>query len=324
MTPLQYFKSIWDTLPALSQQTGYSRFYLARTFTRQYLAHRVQIDEFRTLHLYDYTPQKVDRFLLWRRCVKNSDILNAEATPADIAQFNDKHLFNQAFQPYIHRDWLYVPDSKLEDIRRFAASHDVFLVKACTSTQGKGIEKFESAGLDIERFLQDYREKPVLLESFLVQHPVLAAVNPSSVNTIRLITAKKGDRVQLIGAGLRCGGSDQFVDNFHHGGAAYPIDLETGIITGPGTDLDGNPIFRHPTTGHVMPGLQLPHWDMVLSQIPAIARVSEHIGYVGWDIAITPQGIELIEGNINYPGTFIIQLDGTGAYQRLMELMNTP
>lgn len=322
MTPLQYLKTVVSTLPDIANQTGYSTFYLARAFTRQYLAHRVRIDEFRTLRLYDYTPQKVNQFLLWRRCVKNSDILNASATAGDLAVFNDKHQFNRAFQKYIHRQWLYIPESSRSEIEAFVARNEVFFVKACTSTQGKNIFRYCRRELNIDDFLREYQGKSFLIESAIEQHPSLAAVNPASVNTIRLVTAKKDNRVQLIGAGLRCGGAGQFVDNFHHGGAAYPIDLQTGIISGPGSDLDGNPILFHPTTGHTMPGLEIPYWNLLVQQVREAALVSPRVGYVGWDIAITPSGTELIEGNINYPGTFIIQLDGPGAYQRLMELMN--
>jgi len=49
--------------------------------------------------------------------------------------------------------------------------------------------------------------------------------------------------------------------------------------------------------------------------------MTEHIGYIGWDLAITEDGVEFIEGNINYPGNTIIQLDGPAAYPRLKKFM---
>lgn len=321
MTPLQYFREILSTLPELARQTGYSRLYLLRRFTRLYLAHRIQIDEFRTLRLYDYTPRKVEQFLLWKRCKKCSDILTAGAAEADIALFNDKPKFNAAFAKFIRRDWLYIPAGSDEDILAFLAGHDRFLLKPCTGSQGRDISLHDRAATDPAAFLAEYRAKPFLMESFIRQHPALAAVNPGSVNTIRLITAQKGGRVQFIGAGLRCGGAEQFVDNFHHGGAAYPIDLELGIVTGPGRDLDGNPLLRHPTTGHIMPGLQIPFWSETKTMIQEAALMAGPVGYIGWDIAVTEAGPELVEGNVNYPGTFIIQLDGPGAWQRLRALM---
>lgn len=316
-----YLKSILPTLSEMSAQTGYPIIYLAFRFLGCYITHRTHIREFRTLHLYDYTTRKVNQFLLWRRCIKYSDIINADATAEDFEFFHNKYLFNTMFHDFIQRDWLYLPDSSREDIENFLTRNPEFLIKPCTNTQGNGIVKYTAAEVDLDSFLEEYGNQAVLMEAFIQQHPVLAEINSSSVNTVRLIAVKRGQTVRFLGAGLRCGGAGQFVDNFHHGGAAYPIDLDTGIITGPGADLEGNPILRHPTSGRIMPGLQLPHWDILTEKVREAALLSEHVGYVGWDIAITPEGIELIEGNTNYPGCNIIQLDGPGAYQRLMQFM---
>ena len=42
-------------------------------------------------------------------------------------------------------------------------------------------------------------------------------------------------------------------------------------------------------------------------------------GYVGWGIAVTPDGPELIEGNWHWPGGNIIQFDGVGKYPLLRD-----
>lgn len=323
LSPLQYFKKILSVLPEIADQTGYPVPFLARHFARGYLRQRVQIDEFRSLRLYQYSGKMFDQYLTWKNSTKISDALNAGATADEIALFNDKHLFNAHFRQFIRRDWLYIPDSTPEQIKAFLNRHETFLAKACMSTQGNNIFRYTSSELDPDQFIQEYAGKPFLLESLIQQHPALAAVNPSSVNTIRLIVARKGDRVQMVGAGLRSGGGGQFVDNFHHGGTAYPLDLDTGVITARGIDLDGNYVLRHPVTGHIMPGLQIPHWDMLLEQVRRASVMTPHIGYIGWDLAITADGIEFIEGNINYPGNTIIQLDGPGPYARLKRFMDS-
>ena len=321
MTPVEYLKHILAEIPDIARQTGYSRFFIARAFTKCYLSQHVQIEEFRTLRLYNHSRPMLKQYLTWRRCKKISDQLNAGATQDDILRFNEKQRFNAFFRDFIHRDWLYIPTSTPEDIAAFLARNDRFLAKACTSTQGKNILLYHSSDVTPEKFLEEYQGKEFLLESLIQQHSALAAVNPDSVNTVRLIAARWNDQVQFVGAGLRSGGSGQFVDNFHHGGTAYPLDLETGIVTGPGIDLQGNPVLKHPVTGHVMPGFQVPHWDMLVEQVKKAAVLAPHIGYVGWDLAVTEDGIEFIEGNINYPGNNIIQLDGPGAYPRLQQFM---
>ncbi len=320
---LQYIREIHRSLSDIARQTGHSFPQMAFSFTRCFLARHVQIEEFRTLRLYNCTRLQLSRYMTYYESIKYSDKLNAGATKEDIATFNDKHLFNTAFCDFIHRDWLYLPDSTPEEVAAFMARNKQFLVKACVSTQGKNISLCSSADTDPEALFREHQDAPYILEALIRQHPALSAVNPSSVNSIRFVAAKKGDAVRFIGAGLRCGGSGQFVDNFHHGGAAYPIDLEGGFITGPGITLTGSDIVRHPTSGHIMPGLVIPHWETLLETVRRAAMLNPRIGYVGWDLAVTEDGIELIEGNINYPGTTTIQLDGPGALERIRSLMNS-
>ena len=320
MTPYEYLKEILRVLPDMSRQTGYPLLYLGRRFVSLYLAHRVEIDEFRSLRLYDYTRRKSDEFLTWKDSKRIADRLNAGATKAEFDTFEDKHLFNAAMAPFLRRDWLYLPGCDPERLGAFLAKHDEFLLKPCVSTQGVGIEKLRAADWTCETLLRTY-DGPFLVEAVIRQHPVLDAVNPSSVNTIRYIAARHGDAVAPVGAGLRVGGSGQFVDNFHHGGVAYPLDLETGVVTGCGIDLDGHAVLRHPTTDHVMPGLQVPFWDRVTALVAEAARTVPHVGYVGWDVAVTPEGPELIEGNVHYPGNTVIQIDGPGPRRRLAEFL---
>ena len=319
----KYFAEIAAALPEIAEESGFSRAYITRSFVRCFFVHHVHLGVFRSLRLYSYTDAALRRFLTLHQCKTISDRLSAEASAEDFDRLNDKHVFNRFFRDFVHRDWLYIPDSTEEELRAFLAGHDRFLMKACSETRGEGIELYDRSDIDPDAFLEKNRGRPYLMEALIEQHPAMAAINPSSVNTIRVITARKGDRAAIIGAGLRTGGGAQFVDNFHHGGTAYPIDLETGIVNGRGIDLHGSPVLRHPATGAVMPGFQIPHWDMVKEQALKAAVVPPHVGYVGWDVAVTPEGVEFIEGNVNYPGTTIIQLDGPGPYARLKEFLRS-
>jgi hypothetical protein len=322
MTALQYLKNFLKDLPQLSQETDYSVPHLALSFAMCRIFYGANTEEFRALKLYDCSPRKRRHYLLYRDCVKYSDKLNAGATKDELAVFDDKSLFNKTFSDFIHRDWLYMPDSTPAQLRDFLARNETFLAKATISTQGKGITLYHSADLDADTFWAEYQDKPYLLETFIVQHPSQAALNPSTVNTVRIQTARKGDTVLLLGACLRCGGADAFVDNFHQGGIAYPIDMDTGLISGRGRTLLGQVIYlRHPSTGHIMPGYQVPHWDELRSQVRKAALVSPHVGYVGWDIAITADGVEFVEGNINYPDPIVVQLDDNCIRSKVRDLV---
>ena len=318
MTPLQYLKRFLLGLPAMSRQTGFSPARLAAAYAVSYIFHGANSEEFCALRLYEMTNKRRSQFLLYRDTVRFSDALNAGASKEELACFDDKYLFNQTFRAFIRRDWLYLPESSVEDVQAFLRRNATFLAKERVSTQGKGITKHAAADTDAAAFMAQRQGQPLLLEAFLTQHPAMAAPNPSTVNTVRIQTARKGDEVILLGGCMRCGGADAFVDNFHKGGVAYPLDMATGIVTGPGRTLKGDALYiRHPSTGHTMPGFQVPFWEELVSTVRRAAVTVPHVGYVGWDVAVTPDGPELIEGNINYPDPIVVQLDGGGRYQTL-------
>ena len=318
MTPIQYLKQITVVLPQIARQTGHPSLCLYLNFLRCFLGHHIQLEEFQASHMYDFSGQKLSEFLTERRRARQARLFNAGATRDDFSIFNEKHRFNTLYQEYVHRDWLYIPEARPEEIRAFIARNPKFMAKADASTQGRNIFLHHSSDLDISQFLQEYDGKPFLLETFIRQHPSMSALNPSSVNTVRIVTARYNGQVMLVGACLRCGGQNSHVDNFHKGGIAYPLDVETGIVCARGRTLQGRAEYiRHPSSGHIMLGFQIPYWAELKEQLIQAALLAPHIGYIGWDIAITEDGPEFVEGNVNSPDPIVIQLDDNGVYRKL-------
>jgi hypothetical protein len=146
-----------------------------------------------------------------------------------------------------------------------------------------------------------------LFEAWLNQHPVLAALNPESVNTIRLVTCLNASEVDIWCMALRVGAGPG-TDHFSNGGLGIALSSE-GFLLPPA--VRKNPFSevceRHPITGHMLSGFQLPY----VEEIKALARQSAlripQVRSVGWDIAVRPEGPCLIEGNNNW-GAHVIQI----------------
>ena len=145
-------------------------------------------------------------------------------------------------------------------------------------------------------------------------HPELAAVSSGALCTIRVLTClNENDRPEVTHAVLRMPRTPGIVvDNFHAGGIAAKVMLNSGIV-GAATDLgqDRNTAWfgNHPTTGAVIRGRQVPMWNQVLDLArQAHALFADQIA-VGWDIAVLEAGPHLIEGNKG-PDLDIIQRTG--------------
>jgi len=249
--------------------------------------------------------------------------LNARATAHDRQVLARKDLFDRAFSPLIKRDFLYAPESSPADFSAFLSRHEEFFVKPVSGTMGRGVARLRSSAVDADALYTRCRAESLLLEEPIVQHPALSRLNPSCVNSVRINAARSlGGEVRLIGACLKCGGAAAVTDNFHTGGVAYPIDWERGVVSGPGrNNLDLRDYDCHPVSGVTMPGFRLPFWGETLDCVRRAMDLVPSIGYVGWDIAITPSGPELIEGNYHWPGGNIIQFDNVGKYPLLLSCL---
>jgi hypothetical protein len=94
---------------------------------------------------------------------------------------------------------------------------------------------------------------------------------------------------------------DAIADNIAQGGLAAPIDSATGVICGAAVRKDKrfgvSRCARHPTTGVVFDGFQLPFWPEVLKLAQRAHEAFPSIRFIGWDIAILDQGPVLLEGD---------------------------
>lgn len=92
-------------------------------------------------------------------------------------------------------------------------------------------------------------------------------------------------------------GQGAVVDNFHAGGIAASVDPATGIVLTDAADLAANTFPVHPSSGLVIKGFRIPHWEQILDTCRRIAPIVPEVHLIGWDFAITPDGVDLIEGN---------------------------
>jgi len=232
--------------------------------------------------------------------------------------FADKSRFNARFAPYLRREWLDLRTASPEELAAFLARHARVMSKVADSLGGDGIQAFSTAEIAKPEAWRADRlaARQVLVEEFLTQHPVMASLNPSSVNTLRIITyLDAARRAHVLARTLKMGNGGD-VDNFSDGGMYTMLD-EHGVAAHPAFDGDGRVFSVHPLSGTSIVGFQVPLWSEVGELVDALAREVPQIPYVGWDIAITPDGPAVIEGNYN-TGVFQLKPSVTGVREGLL------
>ena len=263
-----------------------------------FVIHGCLIDQYVNGRFYTFKNYYRNRIITQRRLEK---IIATANSPEGIHLLENKAHFNRHFSKWVRRGWLHSESMSFKELAILCSGCKYLFVKPLDSYEGKGIRRIESPTKENE--IKDLYDKLVkgrfIIEQELVQHSDMIFGN-KSVNTLRINTLlDRSGNVHFFKPVLRAGIGDAYVDNYNAGGVEYAVDLKSGIITMPGYCQGEQNIIFHPGTTIKMAGYQLPLWKDVLLNVSEAAKSIPECRYVGWDVAITPYGIELIEGNNN-------------------------
>ena len=255
---------------------------------------------------YDMNGRQRDTYLTRVRNKKIMDLMN---DPAFSDEFDDKLRFNKTFAAYLGRKTLNGETATEEELAEFLRDQEAIFAKINHGDCGRGVEKLYVKDFDSPAAMLAYiREHGlVVLEHVLPQHEDMARLHPSSVNTMRILTDLVDGQVHIAYITVKMGRGSGVCDNSGQGGILCRVDPQSGKIISPATDDYFNVYEKHPDTGIVLQGYQLPMVDRAVAMAKEAALVFPQVGHVGWDMAITPTGPAIIEGN-EFPGTDLCQL----------------
>lgn len=247
-----------------------------------------------------YKRKHIDRksFIVHRKRMR---IVNHFNNSNGKALFDSKPDFNTKYTDFIGRDWLDISNSTFEEFKAFVKKHPRFIEKPVDGSHGKGIRIIDlnQENIKVNDVYNELKSDTPIIEEIIVQHEELAEFNPTSVNTLRVVTLKcKDGNVRVMTANLRVGNGEKYADNFHHNGIASLLNVNTGIVVTPGIDMNFKGYYVHPVSGKQIIGYNIPHWNKVVETCKNAALVTPSVGYVGWDVAVGENGkIMIIEGN---------------------------
>ena len=198
---------------------------------------------------------------------------------------------------------------------------DEFVIKPCRGAFGSGVKIFtrtsggfkDVSGNTVKAVdIYDLMRTDTDFDTFVVQqrlrnNPEICRLSPSDfLQTVRVTTFidRKGC-CQILFAFMKLIGGSNITDNFgdgRNGNMLAAIRTEDGTLE-PAvvTDSQGKGaryFNRHPQTGIEFSSFHVPQWSEVIALAQKAAVSFLPVRAIGWDIAITPTDIKIIEGNI--------------------------
>lgn len=188
-------------------------------------------------------------------------------------------------------------DGKMEPITReqavglCMAQEGEFLIKpSIDSGEGRLIRFFEHGKVtsaEIEKAFADMGAN-FILQEFVKQHPVLSQMNPSSLNTIRVVSFFFENEVHILSSILRIGATNAKVDNVGAGGFACPIRPD-GRLNDKAVNRKAEWVSEN-NTGIRFADVTVPCFDRVIDAAKNSHKRLAHFKLIGWDFSVDPDG----------------------------------
>lgn len=214
--------------------------------------------------------------------------------------------FYEAYKPFIKHVYCSIIDIEAQNEKAKLVLNNPsgkIVIKDSTGQCGWDVEVVKSENFTLDTLKKYMSTKKFdLAEEFVQQHSQIQSLSSSGLNTVRMITMIDNcGKIDILGARMRIS-VNSHVDNLASGNIACSINIETGIIDGPGvySDITKKDVSHHPVSGVQLIGFQIPMWEEILKITEQIALHRPENRGVGWDVAITETGPDFIEGNHNW------------------------
>jgi len=265
----------------------------------------------------------------WAACPGDLTRLQEQLNPADaISTAEDKGLFAEICE----RHGIPTPPvlatlargaNHHETVRAWAgaladAAPEEFVVKPVDGHRGIGVRVLRrtprgavdhvgeaSSWMELAQSLTSERWPAFIVQPRYHPHPDLLALSGRDVlQTARVVTLRERDgELRVLMTILRIAVGALPIDSFRSGSTRNALATVSpeGVTTATYQLVESGfgitPMPVHPVTGAPTVGVQLPEWDAVLALVTRAAEAFAPLRAVGWDVAITDQGVVLLEAN---------------------------
>lgn len=247
------------------------------------------------------------------------------------------------------RRFLYVPEARDDELEAFLrdGGDGLFILKDDEGAGGKGISflrvengrylieqarsESEARELSPAKLTSELRNGNMLIEETIEQHEELNRIFPGCIDAVFIHTVLlPNGKAEVVGfpyAQFGCGESrisnsgNDIIVGIHDDGSLYAFGfLRTNWYRNP------RKVEVHPDTGIRFEGTRIPFWEDALELARKSAEQVPELVYVKWDVAITPDGPIIIEGN-GMPGgythgqTYSLEARGVGVKTELSEFL---
>ena len=237
----------------------------------------------------------------------NEKLIKKYNNKNDIWRLEDKYEFEKEYSYYCKRKCIKNKNITYENFMKYFDEHKI-IYKSLRGGQGKNIKTYQVKKDNSKSIFKELINFPEgIIEEWIDQDAKMSSLYSNAINPIRIQTIRLNGKVSIIVATLTIGNNTNIANASAANSIFGLVDITNGTVYTDGYDYNGNCYKEHPMSHIKIKGFVIPNWNDVISLVESIALKIPNLGYIGWDVAITPDGACIIEGN-NDAGYLAYQL----------------
>lgn len=210
-----------------------------------------------------------------------------------------KTIFRKTKGQYLDENYELI--SMQDAIEKAKSRKEVILKISKFSFGGHGVLFWDAKSSSEDQLMEFLNSSDrIVCQEILRQHEVLNRVNPTSVNTLRIVSFMFNGKVNILSSVLRMGRNGSRVDNASSGGIVCGIK-PNGQLKNVAYDTAANVYHKHPQ-GAEFESIVIPNYVDCINLVTTLAkRFSSVSRLISWDLAIGEDGKPLlIESNLTF------------------------
>ena len=183
-----------------------------------------------------------------------------------------------------------IDSSKGLSVLRFSSNQGTVSGKNCPQTIDQLIEMYGSS---------------FIIQEAIKQNEKMAQLNPTSLNTVRIMTYWGKKEIVPVFAVVRMGRKGSVVDNASAGGLYCGINMKDGSLKENAYTLHPFSTNTESDNGIRFADFSIPKFNEMKLKAVELHQQLPYTKLIGWDLALNADNeIELVEINANFPGLF--------------------
>lgn len=308
---LDKIKKSYSELNVQKKQLSDTQIQEIQDFYKKTIGHTIPID----WHQYFYSRTGIySKLYIPTSEYKNHLIGRLNVYPFHLA-YNDKNMTDitlpNTHQPKIYLKnmcgYFYVNGKAVTKEEAMDLCKDLgdVIIKPSLTGRGVGVRKVHIVDGTVDNRKQTLGElfneynADFLIQDVIHQHAEMSALNPSSINTIRVVTYRSGMEIKAVYTVIRIGRKGMNIDNESAGGISAIIRSD-GTIGKYAYGAPGDDMIEFTDAGVRLEGYKVPSFDKAIELVKFSHMQLPYFNLIGWDIAIEEDGSPImIELNLN-------------------------